>query len=112
MVMTQQKYAVSAKIWQVSEMSWFSKNTLCQPKLAELSKCLMITRQKIAELAKICCHSPAKYAVSNNVSLSRSTTYFDPTLTDCLSCVDFDRHLVSVSSSGAHFDCCAYIIDL
>jgi len=29
MVMTQQKYAISAKIWQVSEMSWFSKKLRC-----------------------------------------------------------------------------------
>jgi len=29
LVMTEQKYAVSAKICQVREMIWFSKNTLC-----------------------------------------------------------------------------------
>jgi len=40
-------------------------------------------------------------------------THFDPTTTDCLSRVDFDRHLVFNSSgNGAHFDRCAYIIDL
>jgi len=35
----------------------------------------------------------------------RSTTHFHPTSTDCLLCVDFERHLASVSSGrGAHFD--------
>jgi len=38
-------------------MSWFSKNTLCQQKLAESSNCLIMTQQKIAEWAKICCLS-------------------------------------------------------
>jgi len=45
----------------------------------------------------------------------RSTTYFDlwPDTDRLFMCVDFDRHLVSVGSgSGAHFDRCAYIIDL
>ena len=42
--MTQQKYAVSAKIWQVSEMSSFSKNKLCQQKLAELSTGILLTQ--------------------------------------------------------------------
>ena len=43
----------------------------------------------------------------------RRTLTFDPTPTACLPCVDFERHLISVgSSSGAHFDRCAYIIDL
>ena len=36
--MTQQKSAVSAKKWQVSELSRFSKNTLCQQKLTESAK--------------------------------------------------------------------------
>jgi len=41
------------------------------------------------------------------------TLTFDPTPTACLLCVDVERHLVSVGSgSGAHFDRCAYIIDL
>jgi len=75
-----------------------TKTTLYQQNFLSQQKALVMTHD-------ICC-------VSNNVLLSRSTTYFDPTLTYCLSCVDFDRHLVSVSSSGAHFDCCAYIIDL
>jgi len=40
-------------------------------------------------------------------------TYFDPTPTDCLSRVDFDRHLIFIcSGNGAHFDRYAYIIDL
>jgi len=52
-------------------------------------------------------------AIFKIATLSRSTTYFDPTPTACLSCVDFERHVVSVGSgSGAHFDRCAYIIDL
>ena len=39
--------------------------------------------------------------------------YFDPTPTDCLLRVDFDRRLVSISSgNSAHFNRCAYIIDL
>jgi len=43
----------------------------------------------------------------------RRTLTFDPTPTACLPCVDFERHLISVgSSSGAHFDRCAYFIDL
>ena len=81
-----------------------NQNYVVSAKLAESAKspgddsAYMLTQH-------ICC-------VSNNVSLSRSTTYFVTTLADCLSCVDFDRHLVSVSSSGAHFNCCAYIIDL
>ena len=41
----------------------------------------------------------------------RRTLTFDPTPTACLLCVDVERHLVSVGS-GAHFDRCAYIIDL
>jgi len=75
-----------------------TNTTLCQQNLLSQQKALVMTQH-------ICC-------ISNNVSLSRSTTYFDPTLADCLSCVDFDRHLFSVSSSGAHFDCCPYITDL
>jgi len=40
-------------------------------------------------------------------------TYFDPTPTDCLSRVDFDRHLVFIcSGNGADFNRCAYLIDL
>jgi len=66
---------------------------LCQQNLISQHK-YMMTQQKYA------------------VSVACSTTYFDPTLIDCLSCVDFDRHLVSVSSSGTHYGCCAYIIDL
>jgi len=43
----------------------------------------------------------------------RRTLTFDPTPTAGLLCVDFEQHLVSVGSgSGAHFDRCAYIIDL
>ena len=34
-----------------------TKTTLCQQKLAELSKCLMMTQQKIAEQEKNCCRS-------------------------------------------------------
>jgi len=67
---------------------------LCQQNLISPHKYLVMTQQKYA------------------VSVSRSTTYFDPTLTDCLSCVDYDRHLVSVSSSGKQFGRCVSIIDL
>jgi len=34
MVTTQQKYAISTKIWQVSEMNWFSKEYAVSAKLA------------------------------------------------------------------------------
>jgi len=43
------------------------------------------------------------YITSDVVFLSRSTTYFETTPTDCLLRMDFDRHLVSIGSgNGAH----------
>ena len=113
----QQKYAVSIKL---------AYYLIATPTLAlglvlyydVISLVTIFSNQNYVVLAKLpeSAKSPGDDSglccVSNNVLLSRSTTYFDPMLTDCLSCVDFDRHLVSVSSSGAHFGCCAYITDL
>jgi len=113
----QQKYAVSIKL---------AYYLIATPTLAlglvlyydVISLVTIFSNQNYVVLAKLpdSAKSPGDDSglccVSNNVLLSRSTMYFDPTLTDCLSCVEFDRHLVSVSSSGAHFNCCAYIIDL
>jgi len=44
-VMTDQKYAVSAKNLTSQRNELIQQNTLYQQKLAELSKCLMMTRQ-------------------------------------------------------------------
>jgi len=49
LVMTQQRYAVSAKNLTSQQNELIQQSTLCQQKLAELSKCLMMTQQKIAE---------------------------------------------------------------
>ena len=76
MVITQQKYAISAKIWQVSEMSWFSKKyavsakTGCVIKMPDddttkdswVSKNLLY-QQKFWQVSEMSWYSK-KYAVS------------------------------------------------
>ena len=110
-MLSKQKFAVSAKLAELAKICCINKNSmsqqneLIQQKYAFWAKTCWVGKHAWWRLSMvimtqhICC-------VSNNVSLSRSTTYFDPTLTDCLSCVDFDRHLVSVSRAVSAKTCC------
>ena len=137
MVMTQQKYAISAKIWQVSEMSWFSKKLRCVCKTCILPNWHAHIRVRISVVLwrHVSCYyfSNQNYLVSAKLPESAKSPGDDswymlcqqqcvvisiddvlwPDADRLLSCLDFDRHLVSVGSGGgAHFDRCAYIIDL
>ena len=72
-------------------MSWFSENVLCQYNLL----------------------SPVVLAKFDESGIKVLRDVHWPDANDCLSRVDFERHLVFIcSGNGAHFDRCAYIIDL